>query len=76
MASKEIFPSGPDDNLLTPHFFSSDAVDAMKKALRTSSDTEVASLYERFCRLREQSIIAEIKQVCGIVQPKAIAISD
>ena len=37
-----------------------------EKATETLTDEEVAELYDRFVRAREQAIIAEIRQVCGI----------
>jgi hypothetical protein len=68
LTSKEIFPSGPDNGLLAPHFVNSVAAEAMMKATATLSDAEVAKIYEDFCRAREQEIIAEIRKVCGIGQ--------
>ena len=66
LANKDIFPSGPDEQLLMPHFISAEAIDAMKRTMATSPASDVLELYERFCALREQSVIAEIRRVCGI----------
>lgn len=38
----------------------------MKKATATSPDADVTDLYEQFCGLREQLIVAEIRKMCGI----------
>jgi len=66
VANKEIFPSGPDNHLLDPHFFGPDALNTMKKATATAADADVAEIYEHFCTLREQRIIGEIRKICGI----------
>ena len=44
LASKEIFPSGYDDRLLAPHFFSIDAIGAMQQAKSNTTDTDVGIL--------------------------------
>jgi hypothetical protein len=66
LASKEIFPSGPKDSLLSSHFLESDAVQAMQRGTATLSDAELSIVYEDFCRAREQAIVAEIRRLCGI----------
>jgi hypothetical protein len=62
----EIFPSGTSDGLLAPHFIEPEILTMAEKATETLTDEEVAELYDRFVRAREQAIIAEVRQVCGI----------
>jgi hypothetical protein len=64
LASKEIFPSGPKDSLLSAHFLGFDAVKAMQRGTADLSDEELSVVYEDFCRAREQAIVAEIRRLC------------
>jgi hypothetical protein len=72
--SREIFPSGADEQLLAPHFFSAGAIEAMKRATSTLPDSEVETVYEQFCLAREHRIVAEIRKACGVTQAKAASI--
>lgn len=66
LVSKEIFPSGPRDSLLSPHFLGKAALDAMKTATKNTPDAEVGSAYDTFCKGREADIVSEIRRVCGV----------
>jgi hypothetical protein len=66
LSSKELFPQGANESLLSPHFLPEDTVDAMKKATAGLSDGDVAAVYDTFCRLREAAMIEEIRRVCGV----------
>jgi hypothetical protein len=68
LLNKEIFPSGLKDSLLFPHFLCGAALDAMKVAEKNISNSELASTYEAFCKAREESIVSEIRRVCGLGQ--------
>jgi hypothetical protein len=62
----EVFPSGPSESLLRPHFIDDSILTLMEQATETLTGDEAADLYDRFVRAREQAIIAEIRDVCGI----------
>jgi len=66
LVNKEIFPSGPKDSLLSPHFLRGAALDAMKAAAKNISNAELGSTYENFCKAREEGIVSEIRRVCGV----------
>lgn len=61
-----VFPGGPRDALITPHFIDGVARDLMGKATDTATDGETAELYERFLQAREAAMIGEIRKACGI----------
>ena len=66
LASKEIFPSGLKESLLSPHFLRAGALDAMKDAAKNISNAELSARYEEFCKAREEGIVSEIRRVCGL----------
>jgi len=66
LANADVFPNGPNGELLEPHFIGGTALDAMQAADDGLDDGEVAAIYERFLAAREAAIITEIRGVCGI----------
>lgn len=64
--SASIFPSGANEQLLTPHFISMDAVEAMKLATEDLTKEEFTKVYEKFLKAREMMIVEEIRKVCGV----------
>lgn len=63
----DIFPSGPSEELLNPHFLTGAAVDAMEKAGEDLSKAQVSEVYEEFRSAREAAIITEIRRVCDVI---------
>lgn len=66
LTDKKIFPSGPSDRLLQPHFLSRDAITEMQEATEAPAVGAVASIYERFLQATEREIIADIRIACGV----------
>jgi len=64
--SANIFPSGPTEALLKPHFMPSTAVEAMRRAPESLSNEDAAKVYEEFLQVREAEIVEEIRKVCGL----------
>ena len=62
----DIFPAGPTNDLLEPHFINAEIRTMMNQADEPLPNEQLALLYERFIRAREQAIIHEIRHVCGI----------
>lgn len=63
----EIFPHGPEPELVAPHFLTMEALDAICESLEASSQEHAADMYAYFVAEREAAIIAEIRRVCGVV---------
>lgn len=63
--SAQIFPSGPTEELLKPHFMPSDSVEAMRRATEALTNEQAAKVYEEFLQAREAEIVEEIRKVCG-----------
>jgi hypothetical protein len=70
----EVFPSGTRLELLEPHFIGQLSLASMLEGAETLSDDELLGTYEDFTRAREDSIIAEIRRVCGVPTPPAGAV--
>jgi len=68
LRSRDVFPRGSNDELLTPHFLGKSVVRHLSKATDDLSETDVTHIYEGFCRAREAAMIAEIRKVCGIAE--------
>lgn len=66
VASKDIFPSGGTETLLAPHFISTEGLAALKGTTEGLSNEDAATRYEDFKKHREATIIARIRQVCGV----------
>lgn len=70
----DIFPSDATSHLLDPHFVCEEVRACMEQAIDPATDAEneqftdevAAKLYERFVDAREETIIREIRRVCGI----------
>lgn len=71
LVDAEVFPSGASEELLAPHFIEETTRGLMEKASETSSDGEVADLFECFVQAREAAMIEEIRRACGIAAVKA-----
>jgi hypothetical protein len=61
---KTVFPSGPSQRLMDPHFLTEAAVGFMGKATEKLSESEVNDLYGKFRKEREAAIVKEIRQLC------------
>lgn len=66
LASREVFPSGATDGLLSPHFLDGVALEVLRSAGEGDDNAEVARRYDAFREAREAAIIAEIRTVCGV----------
>ena len=66
LVDREVFPSGPHEALLTPHFLNGDVLEALQLVNDSLSHDEVKTLYEAFRRAREAKIVSEIRKVCGV----------
>jgi hypothetical protein len=66
LADPAVFPSGASDELLAPHFVDGATRELMEQSEETTTDKEIADLYERFLRAREAAMIEEIRKACGI----------
>jgi hypothetical protein len=62
----DIFPSGPQGEILGPHFIGQETCELMKQADGETSDAVVAALYIAFCVKREQEMLARIREECGV----------
>jgi hypothetical protein len=66
LGNRNVFPSGPIEDLLRPHFLDT----ASLAVLRTSDDSispdDAKKHYEAFRIAREAEIIKEIRTVCGV----------
>lgn len=71
-----IFPSGARIDLLGPSFIDERSLASMSEATEDLSEEALLETYERFTRAREDSIIAEIRRVCGIKEPPAGAVDE
>ena len=70
LADAEVFPSGASDELLGPHFIDHRTRALLEQAEETTTDEDVADLYQRFLQAREAAMIEEIRRVCGITPTK------
>jgi hypothetical protein len=66
VASQDIFPSGPDEGLLLPHFVDMAALEILKSTTETLTEEVAALKYEEFRKAREGAIVAEIRKACGV----------
>lgn len=72
-----VFPSGAGSELLRPHFLNADATEIMGEATEELSASEARELYGWFLTVREEAIIAEIREVCKVAVPsRNVAIVD
>ncbi|MBI3272448.1 MAG: DUF262 domain-containing protein [Planctomycetes bacterium] len=69
IASPEISPSGATEALLAPHFISPTGLIVLKSATEGLSKEAAAKKYEEFRKNREATIIAKIRDVCGVPSP-------
>ena len=65
-----VFPSGASGELLEPHFIDDRTSALLEHAGDTTTDEEVADLYDRFLQAREGAMIEEIRKACGITLSK------
>lgn len=63
---QDIFPNGPTEEVLRPHFISGNARSRMLEAKADLPQQQAELLYERFRQARESEIVAEIRRVCGV----------
>lgn len=70
--SPVVFPHGPSQHLLAPHFITDEAVSVMRKAKNDLSAADVAATYETFRKAREVAIVCEIRRVCGILNDEPV----
>ncbi len=68
LAQGGIFPKGPSALLLEPHYIGTDALAQMGAAHEGASDA-AAVKYSAFRVAREQSILRDIREVCGVPEP-------
>ena len=68
LTDADIFPSGARNDLLGPHFVDEAIRPVLLEASEDLSDPDVADLYDRFLKSREEAIIGEIRRVCGITK--------
>lgn len=54
------------EDLLTPHFISSASLAAMKRANKDLGKTEMEVVFRAFKEARSASIVARIREVCGV----------
>ena len=66
LADSKIFPSGPSENLVEPHFLNEDSLQAMSLATEDLPNSDVAAIYDEFLKPREVAIVSEIRKVCGL----------
>ena len=71
LADRDIFPNGPESQLLEPHFIGPESVTMMQEAKETLSSEEAIAIYERFIQRREAAIVQEIRRVCGVPDPSS-----
>jgi hypothetical protein len=64
-----IFPSGPSDSLLDPHFLGGPVLDRLREASEDLDQETAQSVYDEFKGLRERAMIARIREVCGVAPP-------
>jgi hypothetical protein len=70
--SADIVNPARREELLGPHFIDDVALATSLKATEKATVSEATSLFYRFLDVREQSMIAEIRQFCGISQIEGI----
>lgn len=66
LSDTEIFPKGPTPSLLDPHFLGEMTVSQLRRATEALTNAEVAELFSQFVQAREASIIAAIREACGV----------
>lgn len=64
----DVFPSGAREDLLAPHFIDESALGWMRLATSDLNDADVAACYEDFRAAREATIVAHIREICGLSQ--------
>ena len=72
----KIFPHGPVETLMQPHFVIETAVNEMRVAEENLDPQAAVAIYSNFLAIREASIIEEIRLVCGIAKPAASAMPE
>lgn len=73
LADPGIFPAGPTPDLTEPHFQSAETIEAMRQGQQITTKSEIPDIYEAFRSARERALISEIRRVCGVPEPGAIA---
>ena len=66
LADEEVFPNGPTDEALRPHYMEHEARRLMTDSAESKPAEEVQSLYSQFRESREAAIIAEVRRVTGV----------
>jgi len=66
LQSEDIFPAGPNLELLQPHFIGPDALETLHAAKEDLGPAGLREVYEKFLSIREAAIIAEIRRVTGV----------
>jgi len=66
LGNKDVFPGGPSEALLDPHFLTSGAVQMMRAVGEDISNESMEYFYEAFLAARESAIVDEIRRACGI----------
>jgi hypothetical protein len=71
--SVDIIPTEKRDALLLPHFIDNAALTVLLGATESLTPVDAGDKYEQFIALREESIVGEIRRVCGITAATVIA---
>jgi hypothetical protein len=66
LGSSDVFPGGPSEALLDPHFLTSGAVQTMRAVGEDISNESMEYFYEAFLAARESAIVNEIRRACGM----------
>ena len=76
ISDADIFPTGPQPELLEPHFLNAATIPLMERASENLTEEQAADLFERFLYARQAALIDEIRGACGISAPAAEASPD
>lgn len=66
VADVAILPSGPEPELMGPHFVSESAIRAMRAATEGISQAAASEAYDSFRAAREREIVSRIRGACGV----------
>lgn len=74
LADRQVFPDGPQPDLLAAHFVDENAAKLLAEAAEALPGEEAAQLYECFLQARQAALIGEIRRACGISASREPAI--
>jgi hypothetical protein len=66
LGDRDVFPDGPQPDLLAAHFLDETAAKLLAEAAETLPEGSAAQLYECFLQARQAALIADIRRACGI----------